>query len=466
MHAIRSVGIVTFFCCLCQPASAADAPPPNVVILLADDLGFADVGYHGGKIETPNIDRLAREGVRLERFYACPVCSPTRAGLMTGRHPLRFGLMRAVIPPWRKYGMPTDERTLADLLAKAGYQRRGVIGKWHLGHSARKYHPLRRGFTHFYGHYNGALDYFTHLRENALDWHRDFEICKDEGYSTDLIGREAVRFVEESPVGKPFFLYVPFNAPHSPFQAKEDDLKKYDQLQGRRKAYAAMVDSMDQAIGKILGVIDRRGIADDTLVLFFSDNGGVNGVADNGPLRGGKAGVYEGGVRVPAVIRWPRGIPGGRTVDARMGYIDVYPTLKRIVGLTDADPNSLDGRDVLDVICGRAEPADRDWYSYIAQSGPERIAVSTDAWKLVVQGPGVLEPGILEPDGGGKSRVELFRIDRDPYEKTDLADEHPEVVRDLFARLKAFRRLKIDGVPPYGEGRKAFKPPKDWAIGP
>ena len=195
-------------------------------------------------------------------------------------------------------------------------------------------------------------------------------------------------------------------------------------------------------------------------MLFFSDNGGVTGVADNGPLRGGKAGVYEGGVRVPAVIRWPRGIPGGRAVDARMGYIDVYPTLKRIVGLSDSDPNPLDGRDLLDVIRGRAEPTDRDWYSYIAQSGPERIAVSTDAWKLVVQGP-----GILEPDGDGKSRVELFRIDRDPYEKTDLADDHADVVRDLLARLKIFRRLKIDGVPPYGEGRKGFKPPKDWAIG-
>ncbi|NQU22747.1 MAG: sulfatase-like hydrolase/transferase [Candidatus Nealsonbacteria bacterium] len=462
MYAFLSVAMTTLFCCLCVPATAADVPlsPPNVVILLADDLGFADVGYHGGKIETPNIDRLARQGVRLERFYACPVCSPTRAGLMTGRYPIRLGLMRAVIPPWRKYGMPTDEQTLADLLAKAGYERRAAIGKWHLGHSARKYHPLRRGFTHFYGHYNGAIDYFTHLREDALDWHRDFDLCDDKGYSTDLIGREAVRFVEESPVGKPFFLYVPFNAPHSPLQAKEVDLKKYARLQGRRKLHAAMVDSMDQAIGRILGAIDRRGIADDTLVLFFSDNGGVTGVADNGPLRGGKAGVYEGGVRVPAVIHWPRGIPGGRTVDARMGYIDVYPTLKRIVGLKDdADANPLDGRDMLDVICGRAKPADRDWYSYIAQSGPERIAVSTDGWKLIVQGPGV-----LESDAVGKSRVELFRIDRDPYEKTDLAEEHPEVVGEMLARLKTFRRLKIDGVPPYGEGREGFVPPKDWVI--
>ena len=462
MRIVRVAGLALIIGLPGAAARAALEPAaerPNVVILLADDLGWGDVGYHGGKIRTPNLDRLAAEGVRLERFYACPVCSPTRAGLMTGRYPIRFGLMRAVIPPWRKYGLPTTEHTLAEMLAEAGYRQRAAIGKWHLGHSARKFHPLSRGFTQFYGHYNGAIDYFTHLREGALDWHRDFELCEDQGYSTDLLGREAVRFIRQSPPEAPFFLYVPLNAPHGPFQAKQEDQRKYEQLTGRRKVYAAMVDSMDQAIGRILDALGGRGIAENTLVLFFSDNGGVRSVADNGPLRGGKAGVYEGGIRVPAVIRWPRQIPGRRRCDARMGYIDVYPTLKRIVGLTDPPPNPLDGRDMFDVIRGRAEPADRDFFSFIAQSGPERIAVSTDNWKLIVQDVNVLDPRAVK-----KGKVELFRIDRDPSEETDLAEQHPDVVRRLLGRLRAFRKQKIDGVEIYNAGRKGFKPPKDWAI--
>jgi hypothetical protein len=181
------------------------ADRPNVVILLADDLGWGDVGYNGSIIDTPNIDRLAKEGVRLTNFRVEPLCSPTRASLMTGRWPIRYGMGEAVITPWRKHGLATTEHTLANLMADAGYDRRAAIGKWHLGHYQEKYLPLNRGFTFFYGHYNGAFDYFTHTREKELDWHRNWESSFDEGYSTDLIGREAVRFIEENPKGKPFF---------------------------------------------------------------------------------------------------------------------------------------------------------------------------------------------------------------------------------------------------------------------
>src|SRR5687768_9079249 len=215
-------------------AAASSPRAPNIVILLADDLGRADLGYAGSEIKTPNIDRLVTTGVRLDRFYACPVCSPTRAGLLTGRWPIRHGIMRTVIPPWSTHGLPLEERTLADALREAGYARRGVFGKWHLGHAKRAFLPPQRGFTHFYGHYNGALDYFTHVREGEVDWHRDNETVKEEGYATDLIAREAVRFVEEAPVSSPFFLYVPFNAPHSPFQAKPDDLARYPNRQGNK----------------------------------------------------------------------------------------------------------------------------------------------------------------------------------------------------------------------------------------
>jgi len=444
------------------------ARKPNIIIILADDLGWADVGYHGGKISTPSIDRLAREGVRMENFHACPLCSPTRAGLMTGRWPIRYGMGESVITPWRQYGLPTTERTLADLVAKAGYERRGAVGKWHLGHYRKKYLPLNRGFTHFYGHYNGAFDYFTHKREGQLDWHRNFETCRDEGYSTDLIGREAVRFVEESPAGKPFFLYVPFNAPHLPLQAKEQDVAKYDNIENEKKRiYAAMVDSMDQAIGKILDAVDTRGIADNTFVLFFSDNGGTS-YGDNTPWRGGKGSVYEGGVRVPAAVRWPGGITGGRSVDAMMGYIDVYPTVKRIAGVTESDPNPIDGRDMLDVIRGRAKAPDRDWFSYIAQGNPDKAAICDGSWKLAVVGGSVLDvtPEQAVRPGRSKARpsVELFRLDRDPGEQTNLVAERPEIVAKLLERLKEFRRLKISGVPDFRDGRQGFRAPRDWVI--
>ena len=441
---------------------------PNIIIILADDLGWADVGYHGGTIATPNIDRLASEGVRLENFHACPLCSPTRAGLMTGRWPIRYGMGESVITPWRKYGLPTTEQTLADLVAKAGYQRRGAFGKWHLGHYKEEFLPLNRGFTHYYGHYNGAFDYFTHKREGELDWHRNLETCRDKGYSTDLIGREAARFIDESPVGRPFFLYVPFNAPHLPLQAKEQDIAKYDSIGDEKKRiYAAMVDSMDQAIGKILTAIDARGITDNTFVLFFSDNGATR-YGDNGPWRSGKGSVYEGGVRVPAVVRWPAGIAGGREVDAMMGYIDVYPTVKRIAGVTDPDPNPLDGRDMLEVIRGKAEAPKRDWFSYIAQGSADKTAICDGTWKLVVLGGSALEVTLDQAarpaNSKAKPSLELFRLDRDPGEQTNLAAKHPEVVAQLLKRLKEFRRLKIDGVPDYRQGRKEFKAPKDWVI--
>ena len=439
---------------------------PNIIIILADDLGWGDVGYHGGRIATPNIDRLAREGVRLENFHACPLCSPTRAGLMTGRWPIRYGMGEAVITPWRKYGLPTTERTLADLVAKAGYHRRGAFGKWHLGHYKEEYLPLNRGFTHYYGHYNGAFDYFTHKREGELDWHRNLQTCRDEGYSTDLIGDEAARFVDESPAGRPFFLYVPFNAPHLPLQAKEQDIAKYDSIADEKeRIYAAMVDSMDQAIGKILKAVDAKGITDNTFVLFFSDNGAIR-YGDNGPWRSGKGSVYEGGVRVPAVVRWPGRIAGGGNVDAMMGYIDVYPTVKRIAGVSDGDPHPLDGRDMLDVIRGKAQAAKRDWFSYIAQGSADKTAICDGTWKLVVLGGSVLDVTLDQAvlPANSKPSLELFRLDRDPGEQTDLAAKHPDVVAQLLKRLKEFRRLKIGGVPDFRQDRKGFKAPKDWVI--
>ncbi len=296
-----------------------------------------------------------------------------------------------------------------------------------------------------------------------MDWHRDEESSYDEGYATDLIGREAVRFIEASETGQPFLLYVAFNAPHDPMQAKEADLAKYAGVQERkRRIYCAMVDSMDQAIGRVLGALERKNLADDTFVLFFSDNGAMSW-GDNKPWRGGKGSVYEGGVRTAAVARWPAGgIEGGRKETGLMGMIDVYPTLKRIAGVKTEDPNPLDGIDVLDVLRGETRAPVRDWFSYIAQGRPEAFAITDDAWKLVVTRGRVLEATI-----GSESptpRVELFRLDRDPGETTNLIDEHPEKAGALLKRLQAHRRLKIEGIPDFLEGKEGFVAPREWKV--
>lgn len=461
---------------------------PNIVILLADDLGWTDVSFHGGNIATPNIDRIAVEGAELSRYYVFPVCSPTRAGLMTGRYPIRFGAMRAVYPPWRKGGMDTSEWTLADILADAGYKHRGVFGKWHLGHSDKKYHPLRRGFTEFYGHYNGAVDYFTHEREGEIDWHAGFEPSDDPGYTTDLIADAAARFIREhADDAEPFLCYVPFNAPHSPFQAKEEDLPLYANLppargfyQGfedvsmeanrearerNRRILGAMVHSLDQGVGRILDAIDHAGISQETFVLFSSDNGGVRGIGENTPLRGGKATVFEGGIRVAAAARWSGQIPAGRKVDAPLANIDVLPTAMRIAGVERYHGKPIDGVDILDVLTGRQESFERDLYNYIGQEGSHReyISYMTNEWKMIVFGPDVTDESA---DDSARQRF-LFHISDDMAEERNVVAENPELAASMYKKIKEFRALQPEGaVPPYLQGRDSsgFKAPKRWQM--
>ena len=441
---------------------AAPAKKPNIVILVADDLGWNDVGYHGSDIRTPAIDRLAKSGVQLDRFYVCPICSPTRAGLLTGRYPHRFGLRNTVIPPWRKFGLDLSEQTLPEVFATAGYKRRACIGKWHLGHYKRAYHPIERGFTHFYGHYNGAIDYFTHLREGERDWHRNFEPSADAGYSTELLGDEAVRFIKGSPEGEPFLLYLPFNAPHGPLQAQRKYLDEYgyDEKAGtfkkkgaakddygaegqgnrKRQTFAAMVTAMDTQIGRILDTLDSEGLAENSIVLFFSDNGATLKIGgSNKPLPGAKHSVHEGGVRVPAVIRWPAGLHGSRKFDTLMGYIDVLPTLLGLAGREKPGGGKpLDGIDLSGVLRGKTKAPDRTFY--LGQK-----AVISQQWKLIE----------------GK----LYRIDTDPTERKDVSAANPAVLSRLAKRLNAFEKLagKVK-VAPYGSGRENFRAPADWRI--
>ena len=478
--------LIAIAACAPGPTESDLAARPNIVILLADDLGWTDVTFHGGNIATPNIDRIAVEGAELARYYVAPVCSPTRAGLLTGRYPIRYGSMRAVYPPWRAGGMDVSETTIADVLAEVGYKHRGVFGKWHLGHSDKKYHPLRRGFTEFYGHYNGAVDYFTHEREGEVDWHDGFEPSSDQGYTTDLIADRAAKFIRaHANDAEPFLCYVPFNAPHSPFQAKEQDLPLYESLppargffQGlrgiqansasaarhkNRKILGAMVHSLDQGVGKILDAIDQSGIASDTFVLFSSDNGGVGGIGENTPLRGAKASVFEGGIRVAAAARWPGQIPLGQKIQAPLANIDILPTVMRIAGVERFHGKPLDGLDILDVLTGRQQSLERELFNYIGQSGPDNEQVShmTNDWKLVVVGPDVTDE---TADDSLRKRF-LFKISEDLAEEHNVLEENRELADSMYQRIKEFRALQpADAIAPYNQGRDGFQAPPLWEL--
>jgi arylsulfatase B len=441
---------------------AATAASPNILLIVADDLGYADVGFNGGKVvATPNLDRLAVSGVNLTNFRVCPMCSPTRAGTLTGRWPIRFGMMRAVVPPWSDYGLPASEQTLPELLESAGYESRACIGKWHLGHTYETQSPLAHGFTSFYGHYNGAIDYFTHLREGEVDWHRDRETIREEGYSTDLLGAEAARLIDSAPAGKPWFVYLPFNAPHGPFQAKEEELAKYPQFKlADRRAYAAMIDSLDQAIGRVLSAAESRPDADNTLVLFYSDNGGIpKHGSSNAPWRGAKLDVYEGGTRVAAAVRWPAGgLRGGTQFDGRIGYIDVLPTLLAAAGREP--PQSIDGINVLPALRGEQPLPERSWFSYIHQSGEAQASVHDGRWKLVAHGDFFSAAPSTPP------QLELYDLQDDPAEEHNVAASHPEIVSRLHARLREFGAQQRPGIGPYNEGKEGFTAPRDWVLKP
>ena len=465
---------VAIFCGTTSAAEPAAKMPPNIVILLADDLGWKDVSYHGAPFETPNIDQLVVDGVELNRFYSCPVCSPTRAGLMTGRWPIRFGLMRSVIPPWRDFGMPTDERTIAEALAEQGYESRAIIGKWHLGHRQPKWLPLNQGFTHFYGHYNGALDYYTHVREGEVDWHRNGKTIDEQGYTTELLANEAVRFIKESAKkDAPFFLYVPFNAPHGPLQPPRGSLEKFQDIKNKkRRKLAAMTVALDNAVGKIVAAIDQAGATENTIVWFFSDNGGHLPASSNAPLRGHKAQVYEGGVRVPAVVKWPGILPAGTRCEQVMGYIDVMPTLCAIAGgepktinnspITDLPPKAFDGINVLPAIRDGKPLPPRTWYHFISQNGDpsEQVAVLEGGWKLVITGGNLLDPAQAK-----QRKIELFHLAEDPLEEHNLMETHPDRVKRLSELAVAFRKLQPERhLPRYGAGRKGFVAPEGWKI--
>ena len=416
----------------------AEASRPNIVVILADDLGNADLGYRGSKIRTPNIDALARGGVRLESYYGQQLCTPARAALMTGRYPMRYGLQTAVIFPGHTYGLPTDETTLPQALKTAGYTT-AMVGKWHLGHADRKYWPQSRGFEHFYGNLVGEVDYFTKDRGGVTDWQRNGQFLKEEGYFTTQIGDEAVKLIENQDTKKPLFLYFASLAAHTPLQAPKAEVDAYKSVfeNEEKRTYAAMITHLDTQIGRIVAALEKKGMRNNTLIFFTTDNGGIKNMkvhapggktaadppASNGELRDGKASLYEGGVRVPAIMNWPAGLKPG-VVNEPLHHVDLMPTLLAIAGGKGSPDHSFDGKDAMATLAeGKASPHE----DILINAEIYRGAVRKGNWKLVKV---ALLPG----------KTELFDLSKDPGEKTNVADQFPEVLRDLEARLVAYAK--------------------------
>ena len=424
--------------------AAAEAPKPakpNIVYILADDMGYADAGFNGCKdIRTPNLDKLGGAGTVLESFYVQPVCSPTRSSLMTGRYVTRTGVYSVVRPnaPW---GLPLAERTLAQALRETGYET-AICGKWHLGEYQEAYRPTQRGFDHQYGLWFGNIDYFTHKRDNQLDWHRDDQPCKDEGYTTHLIAKEACRIIREKPADKPLFLYVPFNAVHAPHQVPENYKEPYAKIQGQRRIYAGMMSAMDEAVGQITAALQEKGLSDNTLIIFSSDNGGPNPrkVTSNGPLRAGKGAIYEGGIRVCAFASWPGHIPAGKTVKEPLHIIDWYPTLIKLAGGSLEQKLPLDGRDIWPVLTeGAKSPHDT---LFLPGMAANQAAIRQGDWKLLVKASDVDAEDAAAPVAG--KGLELYNLAADIGETKNVAAEHPEIVKVLKAKMAEYQK---DAVP-------------------
>jgi arylsulfatase B len=433
------------------------AQRPNIVIIVADDLGWGNVGFHGSDIRTPNLDRMAREGMELNRFYTAPISSPTRAGLLTGRYPNRFGIRENVIPPWRDFGIDPEEETLPEMLEKAGYTHRALIGKWHLGHSRKIYYPLINGYTHFYGHLNGAIDYFTHHREGELDWHNDWESSYDEGYSTDLIAAEAVKCIEKYAVESPFFLHIAFNAPHEPLQAKPEDIALYagnlDQLKEKERKevlYAAMVTCMDRGIGTIMDALRKKHLEENTIVVFFSDNGApANSGGNNLPLRGNKHQEWDGGLRTPAIVSYPALFKGGRVVNQVVGFVDIMPTICGILGINDAPARPFDGIDVTDILSGKKETVERDLYLGCG-------TVVNNNYKLIM-------PGKNKSMKSEEIFMSYYPVD--PYEKDNVTGKYPQEKSRMQSIAEYYDAIEpIVRLLPFGEGRDGFKAPFEWKV--
>jgi len=422
---------------------------PNILFVLADDLGWGDVSYHGSEIRTPNIDRLKDSGVELDQHYVCPMCTPTRASLLTGRHPGRFG--RHATTPSNAPVLPDGYETLATSLRNCGYDT-GLFGKWHLG-SSPEYGPNKYGFNTGYGSLAGGVDPYSHRYKRgpfSMTWHRNCEPVDERGHVTDLIVREAVEWIESR--HSPWFCYVPFTAVHIPVKAPQHwidryEFEKYDDDPERDrsfKKYAAYASQMDYAVGQLIEAVISRCEYEDTIVVFASDNGAIPEyspgdlakypgwqeatprLGSNLPLRGRKAQLYEGGIRTPTVISWPS-VLKPRKLEHPMHIVDWMPTFTKLVGYTPKEDPQWDGIDFWPVISGEVEKV--EGRSIFWNFTGSQFALRQKGWKLITN-------EAMDP-----KHSELYHIDSDPYETQDMIKDEPEIVSEMLHKIEQERKL-------------------------
>jgi arylsulfatase A-like enzyme len=446
-------------------SSYVDAAAPNVVLIVGDDMGYADIGVHGCKdIPTPNIDLLAAAGVRCTNGYVSGTyCSPTRAGLLTGRYQNRFGheynpggaearrLEKGTKAAESEAGLPLSEVTMADRLKDAGYKT-ALIGKWHLGGS-ESFHPMKRGFDEFFGFLGGAHSYFPGKGGPIL---RGYEPVDEKEYFTDAIARESIAFLDRQAQDKPFFLYVAFNAVHTPMEADDERLKKFTHIgDKKRQTYAAMMSAMDDAIGKVLAKLSEKKLDENTLVFFISDNGGptmrttTTNASINKPLRGSKRTTLEGGIRVPFLVRWSGKIPAGKVYDQPVIQLDILPTVLAAAGILAAEGEPLDGIDLLPFFTDEksGSPHDALFWRFGRQ-----MAVRMGDWKLVKYDPTV---DGKDAGRGQATEAKLYNLADDIGETKNLIDEQPQKAKELQA---AWDKWNAANVPPaWGNDGKAKK---------
>ncbi len=418
----------------CPAADTASAEPrtahrPNIVFILADDLGWADIGYHDSEIKTPNLDRLAAEGLRLNQHYVYPTCSPTRVALLSGRFPSRFGVLGPLGSTTKMQG---KDALLTRGLQELGY-RTHISGKWHIGETPA-HRPLGYGFDTSYGYLRGQIDPYTHRYKygDHVTWHRNDEFIDEPGHVTDLITDEAIRIIESA--GKePFFLYVAHHSPHYPLNEPPSWIAPYNKTIDDvwRRQFAAAVTHLDDGVGRIVKALERAGLRENTLIVFSSDNGGqrnwgardseYNGryaahrtLGNNQPLRGWKGDLYEGGIRVPAFVNWPGHIPAERVFEKPTHTVDWLPTLIRAAGGNPAGESAAEGIDLWAALRGEsADLSERNMY----WKTPSASAVRDGDWKLILHRKA--------------NRIELFNLQDDPLEEKDLSGTETEKARRL-----------------------------------
>ncbi len=411
------------------------------MVILNDDLGWGDVGYHGSDIQTPTIDGLARRGVELNRYYTYSICSPTRAALMSGHSSLETGVDGPIASA---ESLPAQLKLLPQHLKDLGYQTT-MIGKWHLGKAKADYMPFNRGFEYYYGFLGGFIDHYTHTDVTGkLDWQRNGQPVTEAGHSTDLMTEDAVRQIKGRDKTKPLFMYLAYDAPHTPLQAPDDYVARNAHIADPgRRVYAAMVQHMDAQLARVLATLDDEGMAQDTLVVWASDNGPLNGGSgSSGGLRGSKGTAFEGGQRVPAVAYWPGHLQGGRKLDTVVTVLDWFPTLIRLAaGTVPVDP-LLVGRDVMPTLRGaeQAPGAEMVLGNHLVRAKGYAESAYRFPWKLV-RLP-VLTPasGASAPQPTGARTELLFNVVTDPQEASNVAAAHPDIVQRLRADLDAAPR--------------------------